>query len=102
MVIGRADAAEAGERFRVALESLGTPRFREIFEVAQEQMSEAARLAYVSAYVDGVSVAMAVCGVVGLGGALLAWILVGRRDPLQTVFDLEEERQSQAEPGGST
>jgi hypothetical protein len=40
-----------------------------------------------------VAVALFVCGLVGLGGAFLAWILIGQRAPLQTVFDLEEERR---------
>jgi len=92
-VAGRPDGAVVVEHFREALQALGTPRSREIFEIAREQLSESTRLAYVSAYVDGVSVALVVCGLVGLGGALLAWFLVGRRDPLHTVFDLEEERQ---------
>ena len=101
-VAGRPDGAVVVEHFREALQALGTPRSREIFEIAREQLSESTRLAYVSAYVDGVSVALVVCGLVGLGGALLAWFLVGRRDPLHTVFDLEEERQPDHAHGGST
>ena len=102
MLVGKAQAAEYVDRFRVAIESLGTPRFREIFEVAREQLPEAVRSTYVTAYVEGVAVALVVCGLVGLGGAFLAWVLIGRRDPLRTVFDLEEERQSQPPPGGTT
>jgi hypothetical protein len=46
----------------------------------------------VVAYVDGVGAALVVSGIVGIGGALLAWFLTGRRDPLRTVFDLQDER----------
>ena len=58
-----------------------------------ERLTEVTRLAYASAYVDGAAVALFVCGLVGLGGAFLAWVLIGQRAPLQTVFDLEEERR---------
>ncbi len=102
MLVGQAQADALLERFRLAITTLGTPRFREVFEVAREQLSEAVRLTYLSAYIDGVSIALLVCGVVGVGGALLAWILIGRRDPLKTVFDLEEERRSQSPSGGTT
>lgn len=101
MVLGQANAAQVVEDFRSALVALGTPRFREIFEVAQERLSEATRLAYVSAYVDGVAVALLVCGLVGLGGAALAWVLIGRRAPLETVFDLEEERRPDTGEAGA-
>jgi hypothetical protein len=38
-------------------------------------------------------VALVISGVVGLIGAALAWVLVGQRDPLETVFDMQDERQ---------
>ena len=50
--------------------------------------------AYAVAYLDGVTVALVVGGVVALIGAGLAWILIGRRDPMRTVFDMQDEREA--------
>ena len=83
-----------------ALESLGTPRFREVLQAALDGAEPIKGQAYTSAYIDGVEVALLVSGVVGILGAILAWFLVGKRDPLHTVFDMMEERD--AEPNGDT
>jgi hypothetical protein len=86
-------AAELVEEFRVALLSLGTPRFKEILEAVSLDALPAKSAAYAVAYTDGVVVALLASGVVGVAGALLAWLLIGRRDPIQTVFDMQEERE---------
>ena len=36
-----------------------------------------------------------VSGVIGILGAILAWFLVGKRDPLHTVFDMQDERDTE-------
>lgn len=81
------------EEFRVALISLGTPRFKEVFQASLEDAEPIKRAAYGIAYLDGVVAALAISGIVGVIGATLAWILIGRRDPLRTVFDMQEERE---------
>ena len=53
------------------------------------------RAAYSVAYMDGVVVALVLSGVVGIGGAILAWVLIGRRDPIKTVFDMQDEREQE-------
>jgi Major Facilitator Superfamily len=92
MAAGRPDAAALVAEFREALGAMGTPRFPEFLEAALAEANEAKIDAYVIAYVDGVGAALVVSGLVGIGGALLAWFLTGRRDPLRTVFDHQDER----------
>ena len=94
-----ADAVMA--EFELTLRSLGTPRFREVYAATLEGAEPAKAAAYSVAYLDGVTVALAVSGVVGILGALLAWVLIGRRDPIQTVFDMQEERRAASDPGPS-
>jgi MFS family permease len=97
---GRPDAAELVEEFRHALEAVGTPRFREIIGVALDGADTLKRQAYASAYIDGVELALIASGVVGILGAVLAWFLLGKRDPLHTVFDMQDERDS--DPAGES
>ncbi len=93
---GAPDAQTFVEEFRVALESLGTPRFREVLQAAVEGADPLKGQTYASAYIDGVEVALVVSGVIGILGAILAWFLVGKRDPLHTVFDMQDERDTEA------
>jgi hypothetical protein len=78
--------------FELALVSLGTPRFKEVFDASIDSAEPIKRAAYSVAYMDGVTLALVISGVVGIGGAVLAWILIGRRNPIETVFDMREER----------
>lgn len=95
MVAGRADAGALVEEFRQALLSLGTPRFEETLQgLAGAPAVKVA--AYNTAYIDGVIVALVISGIVGVAGALVAWFLTGRRDPLRTVFDMQDERANAA------
>ena len=89
---GAPDAQTLVDEFRNALESLGTPRFREVLQAALDGAEPIKGQAYTSAYIDGVEVALFVSGVIGILGAVLAWFLVGKRDPLHTVFDMQDER----------
>ena len=79
--------------FELTLQSLGTPRFREVYAATLEGAEPIKSAAYSVAYIDGVITALALCGVVGVIGAGLAWILIGRRDPLHAVFDMQDERE---------
>lgn len=87
---GSADALVA--EFELTLQSLGTPRFREVYAATLEGADPIKGAAYSVAYLDGVTVALVLSGIVGILGAGVAWILIGRRDPIQTVFDMQEER----------
>jgi len=93
IVEGRPDAEALVEEFRAALVSLGTPGFQAAYQASLEGASEAKEAAYAVAYVDGVVLALVIGGVVGVVGALIAWFLTGRRDPLHAVFDMQDERQ---------
>jgi MFS family permease len=94
MVVGQPDATALVAEFRDALVSLGTPRFQEVIGAALENAPAVKTTAYLTAYLDGVQVALLITGIIGIAGAGLAWILTGRRDPLQTVFDMQDERST--------
>lgn len=105
MVVGQPveEAKALIDEFELALVSLGTPRWKEVYNASLEGAEPIKGAAYSVAYMDGVIVALIISGVVGIGGAILAWILIGRRDPIQTVFDMQDERDHDADPatGGS-
>lgn len=79
--------------FEVGLVSLGTPRFEEVLRTVLDGAEPLKRSIYAVAYIDGVVVALLMSGAVGIAGAVVAWLLTGRRDPLETVYDMEDERQ---------
>jgi ABC-type sulfate transport system permease component len=96
-VAGRPDAQQLLDEFETVLVAIGTPRFNEVLSQTLAAAGEARAVragAFVSTYFDGVTTALVVGGVVGVLGAALAWVLVGRRDPLRTVFDMRDERES--------
>mgnify|MGYP001820453898 CR=1 FL=1 len=79
--------------FESILTTLGTPAFRGWFEAVFDRSAPAQLAAYAVSYVDGVTAALLLSGIVALVGAALAWFLIGRRNPMNTVFDMQEERQ---------
>jgi MFS family permease len=102
-----AQATQLLAEFQSTLDSLGTPRFREVYAATLEGAEPAKGAAYSVAYLDGVTAALIMSGVVGVLGAALAWFLIGRRDPIQTVFDMQDERivdgqAADPSPGAST
>jgi hypothetical protein len=89
-VAGRPDAEALVDEFSGVLVALGTPGYGSAIQgVALQKLP-----AYATAYIDGVVVALVASGVIGIAGAVLAWFLTGRRDPLHTVFDLQDEREA--------
>jgi hypothetical protein len=74
--------------FRELLIALGTPSFAELAQVVQP----GDLAGYREAYETGVRVAMLGAGVIALVGAAIAWLALGRRNPLQTVYDHRDER----------
>ncbi len=92
--------------FEHTLSSLGTPRFKEVYGATLEGSEPIKSAAYSVSYLDGVVAALVLSGIVGVVGAALAWFLIGRRDPIQTVFDMQDERagveQAPLPTGGGT
>jgi MFS family permease len=86
------EAPELVAEFELTLQSLGTPRFREVYAATLEGAEPIKGAAYSVAYMDGVIAALLMSGAVALLGAGLAWFLIGRRDPLHAVFDMADER----------
>jgi ABC-type sulfate transport system permease component len=86
--------------FELMLRSLGTPRFRDAYGATLEGSDTLKGAAYMVAYLDGVTVALMVSALVAVLGAILAWVLVARRGPIETVFDMQDERPDTMEPAG--
>jgi hypothetical protein len=81
--------------FRDVLVALGTPSFHSIAQALQPADLEA----YRAAYFAGVQVALLAGGLVGVVGSVVAWLTLGRRDVLQTVYAHRDERVA-APPAG--
>jgi MFS family permease len=83
------EAIDAGRpAFVAALTAIGTPGFGTLVEgIAREDL-----LRYATAYTDAVRVTLAVTGLITLVAAVIAWFLIGRRDPLTTVWEHRDER----------
>jgi MFS family permease len=83
-----ADAQEAIAAFRDVLVAVGTPSFSQISSVVEAVNAQP----YMAAYAAGVQAALALGGVVSVIGGLVAWVALGRRDPLATVYEHRDER----------
>ncbi len=70
--------------------ALGLPAFPELLEMIDPQM----RVAYADAALAGVRFSLIVPGVVALIVGAATFVLLGRRDPLEVVFDYSDERQA--------
>lgn len=88
MAEGLPGSQEVVDRARDILVALGTPGFAGM--IAESSIVEQTATRF--GYLDGVQAALIVSGVVAIGGAILAWLLVGRRDPIGTVFEMKGER----------
>ncbi len=83
-----ATASAALSGFREVLVGIGTPGFASLVE----GVDRANLVAYAAAYTDAVRIVLALIGVVTLIAAAVTWFLVGRRDPLTTVWEHRDER----------
>jgi hypothetical protein len=72
--------------FRQVLVALGTPSFN------AHAVQPADVAPYKAAYFAGVQVALLAGGVAGVVGSVVAWLTLGRRDVLQTVYEHRDER----------
>jgi hypothetical protein len=78
--------------FREVLVALGTPSFAQVARAIRPEDL----LQYRAAYLAGIQVAMLGAGVISLAASFVAWATLGRRDPLQTVYEHREERVAAA------
>ncbi len=87
-----ADANAAIAAFRTVLVAVGTPSFT---QVATTVKSADIR-PYVDAYTAGLHDAFLFCGVIGILGGIIALLAIGAQDPLRTVWETRDERESVA------
>jgi len=75
--------------FRDVLIALGTPSFKAVAKaVDPAQFAQ-----YRAAYFAGVQVVLLAGGAVAVLGSVIAWLTLGRSNPLQTVYEHREERE---------
>ena len=87
-VAGQAGAAASIEAFRDMLTAIGTPAFHEIAGA----ISTVDMAPYLEAYAAGIRVAFVFGGVIAVVAGVIAWLTLGRQDPLMTVWDHRDER----------
>ncbi len=92
-----ADAAAQQTLFMSLLSVLGTPDFAST--AAAIRPGDAAGFA--AAYGEGIRFALTAAGIAAVAGGTAAWALLGRRDPLETVYELRDERIAAATPTGT-
>jgi hypothetical protein len=86
--------ATAVAAFRDVLVAIGTPR---IYQVAG-LITPPDLAAYVSAFIEAYRQSLFGTGLLALVSAPIAWIALGARDPLRTVWDHLDERPETATP----
>jgi len=91
-----ADAASAVEAFQRIVVTVGS----NAFHGQLAGIDPATMASYGVAYATGVATALRVIGIVALGGAVIAWFGLGRRDPLTTVWEHRDERGGTPADGG--
>ena len=85
---GQIDASVGA--FRTLLSAINMPTYGVL--VGGVEPSDA--VAYAAAYTDAVRTVMFTTGIVTLLAAPIAWFLIGRRDPLLTVWQHQDERDA--------
>ena len=84
------EADRALAAFRDLLTAVGTPAFAEL----THGLDPGSVGPYVEAYATGVRVALVFGAVVAILGGAVAWLFLGRQDPLATVYEHRDERGS--------
>lgn len=87
-----AEAEAAIAAFRDVLIAVGTPSFSQV----SAAVSAIDAQPYMDAYASGVRAALAMGGVLSIVGGAIAWVSLGRRDPLATVYEHRDEREATA------
>ncbi len=88
------DATAAIDAFRQVLIAVGTPSWHQVAET----VTAVDAAPYREAFAVGVSTALAASGVVVVIGGAIAWVALGRRDPLATVYEHRDERSEAVNP----
>ncbi len=84
------DRLAAGtDELRTLMGTLGLPSWR----VVLNAVPTADRLVYGQAYIEALRLVFLGAGILGVVGGAIAWVALGRRDPLATVYEFGEERQ---------
>ena len=84
-----AEAQQSIAAFRDILTAVGTPSFD---QVAAAVTATDVR-PYLDAYASGVRAAFGLGGIAAVVGGAIAWVALGRRDPLVTVWEHRDERE---------
>ena len=87
-----ADAEAAIAAFRDVLVAVGTPSFSQVSAAVEAINAQP----YADAYAAGVRAALAMGGLTAVVGGAIAWVSLGRRDPLATVYEHRDEREAHA------
>jgi MFS family permease len=87
-----AEAQRAIATFGDVLTAVGTPDFNQVAKA----VNAADMQPYREAYTAGVRAAFGLGGVIAVGGGVIAWLALGRRDPLATVYEHRDEREAAA------
>ena len=98
-VAGRPDAQQLLDEFETVLVALGTPRFNEVLSQALETAGDARQVkaaAFIATYFDGRHDGPRRGRGRGHARRRAGLVLLGRRDPLRTVFDMRDEREARA------
>ena len=88
------DASAAIDAFRQVLIAVGTPSFIQVASA----VDAADAAPYREAFTTGVATALTASGIVVIVGGALAWLALGRRDPLATVYEHRDERADPLRP----
>ncbi len=86
------EASRSIAAFRDVLTAIGTPSFDEIASAVNATDVQP----YLDAYVAGVRAAFELGAAIGIVGGAIAWVALGRRDPLATVWEHRDEREAVA------
>ena len=92
-----AEAANRQSQFEGLLAVLGTSAFTDTAAAIRPVDA----VGFASAYIAGIKVALTVSGIAAVAGGALAWALLGRRDPLTTVYEHRDERVAPAPASGA-
>lgn len=86
------EAQRAIAGFQAVLTAIGTPSFPDVATA----ISASDVKPYLNAYVEGVRAAFGLGGIVAVVGGAVAWVGLGRQDPLSTVWEHRDEREAAA------
>ena len=83
--------AAGADELRTLMGTLGLPSW----ETVIREVPAADRLVYSVAYIDALRYVFLGAGLLGVVGGVIAWVALGRRDPLATVYEFDEERRGE-------